>query len=138
MQIQFHPEPRMVLMCDFATGFKEPEMTKLRPVVVMSPQRHNRETCIVVPLSTVEPEPILGFHHRLDSLSLPLRLRKKVNWVKGDMVTAVGLWRLDRVMNGRDANGKRLYVAHSVTLADWVHIQRAVAASLGWGNRLMD
>jgi uncharacterized protein YifN (PemK superfamily) len=43
MAITFHPEPRMVLVCDFTTGFKEPEMVKVRPVIVLSPQRNKNK-----------------------------------------------------------------------------------------------
>jgi mRNA interferase MazF len=137
MAITFHPEPRMVLVCDFTTGFKEPEMVKVRPVIVLSPQRNNRETCIVVPLSTVEPDPIQGFRHRLDPGSLPQRFRNEVSWVKGDMVTTVALHRLDRVRSGKNKAGTRLYVAHKVMEIDWAATQHAVAIALGLGNRLI-
>jgi len=127
----------MVLMCDFSTGFKPPEMVKVRPVIVVSPQRHNRDTCIVVPLSSTEPDPIESFHHKLDPLSLPSKLRAETSWVKGDMITAVALHRLDRVRNGRSAAGARLYVSHKVTPIDWAATQHAVAIALGMGNRLI-
>lgn len=127
----------MILMCDFSTGFREPEMVKVRPVIVLSPQRHNRETCIVVPLSTTEPDPIESFHHKLENESLPSRLQREVNWVKGNMVTTVALHRLDRVRAGRSPEGIRQYVAHKVTMIDWAATQKAVAIALGVGNRLI-
>jgi uncharacterized protein YifN (PemK superfamily) len=136
MAISFHPEPRMVLMCDFSTGFREPEMVKVRPVIVLSPQRNNRGTCIVAPLSATAPHPVHGFHHKLDPLSLPLRLRLAETWVKGDMVTTVGLHRLDRVRAGRSREGMRLFTAHKVTALDWPATQHAVAIALGLGSRL--
>lgn len=127
----------MILMCDFSTGFREPEMVKVRPVIVLSPQRHNRETCVVVPLSTTQPDPIQGFHHKLESASLPERLRGATSWVKGDMITTVANWRLDRVRAGRSREGVRTYVAHKVTNVDWAAVQHAIAIALGLGNRLV-
>lgn len=137
MAITFHPEPRMILMCDFTTGFRPPEMVKVRPVIVLSPQRHNRDTCIVVPLSTTEPDPIEGFHHKLDPESLPLRLRDETTWVKGDTITTVAHWRLDRVRTGRSREGVRTYVAHKISAIDWAATQHAIAIALGMGNRLI-
>ena len=37
--LPFQPKPGMLLMCDFDTGFRPPEMVKVRPVVVISPGR---------------------------------------------------------------------------------------------------
>jgi uncharacterized protein YifN (PemK superfamily) len=134
MPITFKPSIGMVLMCNFDTGFRPPEMVKIRPVVVLSHQRHNSQTCVVVPLSTTAPATATGVHHKIDPLSLPARLRKRsAAWAKCDMVTTVGLERLDRVKDGRDAAGKRRYVAQSVTLDDLLAIRRAVLVSLGLG-----
>jgi mRNA interferase MazF len=132
MAITFHPEARMVLMCNFDTGFRAPEMTKIRPVVVLSPQRHNASTCLIVPLSTTEPAPIESYHHLLDVMSLPSRLRSAPTWVKSNMVNAVSLDRLDRIKDGKcKTTGKRLYVTHKVIWDDWLAIQRAVAIAAG-------
>ena len=120
----------MVLICDFS-GFRPPEMTKRRPVVVVGEEGTGRVgTCLVVPLSTVAPDPVMGFHHRLDPASLPTSMRGDLAWAKCDMVTAVACDRLDRVMNGRDALGKRYYVTHEVVPADLVAIRRGVLVAL--------
>jgi mRNA interferase MazF len=132
MAITFHPAPRTVLMCDFQTGFRPPEMTKVRPVVVISPKRNNRQTCIVVPLSTVEPRRDQRFHHKLDRASLPRCLRDRTSWVKANMLGTVALWRLDRVWDGRDANGKQVFVTHAVTAEDWEAILCAVNSAFEW------
>lgn len=136
MPITFHPEQRMILVCNFDTGFRPPEMVKVRPVVVLSPQRHNRETCIVVPVSTTAPYPVEAFHHKLEPASLPERLRGNVCWIKGDMVTTVANWRLDRVRAGKKPDGTRLYVAYKITEVDWAAVQRAIGVALGLGDRL--
>jgi mRNA interferase MazF len=43
-----------ILICDFSSGFVEPEMVKVRPVVVISPKPRKsiHSLCTVVPLST--------------------------------------------------------------------------------------
>ena len=135
MPITFHPHPRMVLYCDFDTGFQAPEPVKCRPVIVLSPQARNHQTCIVVPLSTVEPNPIEAFHHRLDVLSLPVSLRDRDSWVKGDMVTTVALHRLDRVLVNARLSGTntRQYVTHSVTFQDWMAVKGCILVALGLG-----
>ena len=104
---------------------------------MVAPKRDNQETCIVVPLSTVEPKRMRGFHHKLECMSLPTGLRDRQSWVKANVVITVALWRLDRVANGRDANGKRIFACHRVTSKDWHAIQQAVAAALGWERRFV-
>jgi uncharacterized protein YifN (PemK superfamily) len=63
-----------------------PDITKVRPVIVLSPKRDNHETCIVVPLSTVEPKLMRSFHHKLECMSLPTGLRDRQSWVKANVV----------------------------------------------------
>lgn len=133
MGLSFHPGTGMVLMCNFDTGFKIPEMVKTRPVVVLS-HRH-REVCTVVPLSTAEPKPMEPCHHELSPDSLPKRLASERTWAKCDMVTTVGLWRLDRVIDGRDTStGKRLYSAKCITDTDLRKIHQCVLHVLRLGD----
>lgn len=133
MPLTFHPKPGMVLICDFTTGFKPPEMVKRRPVVVISPRpRRKTQLCIVVPLSTTPPVPVEGCHHRLDPASLPGPLSTTPTWAKCDMLATVSLDRLDRVKLGRDAEGKRLYSTQSVSAADFKTIQHSVLHALGF------
>lgn len=137
MPLTFHPHPGMVLICNFATGFKAPEMIKTRPVIVVSPRpRFKKQLCIVVPLSTTAPVPVEAHHYCLDPSSLPGVLAKRQTWAKCDMIATVSLDRLDRVKAGQDpSTGKRLYVTASVTAVDLAAIQRAVLVALGL-NRL--
>ncbi|WP_210210156.1 type II toxin-antitoxin system PemK/MazF family toxin [Rhodopseudomonas palustris] len=59
MTLKFHPEPGTILICDYSTGFKAPEMVKKRPVVTVSPRLKRRDGLVtVVPLSTSRPEPV--------------------------------------------------------------------------------
>jgi len=128
MALTFHPQRGSILFCDFTTGFVEPEMVKKRPIVVIS-GKHNGGIVSVVPLSTKPPEPKRDWHHLLSSDSLPHCLRKDDNWAKCDMLTAVAITRLDRVMY-RSGDGKRNYVSHKVNAADMDAIESGILAAL--------
>lgn len=135
MPLMFHPHPGMVLICDFNTGFKAPEMIKRRPVVVISPRpRRSSQLCTIVPLSTTAPNPVEPFHHRMDPKSLPGKLARRETWAKCDMLATVSLERLDRVFVRKDPDGKRIYVAEKVIEEDLVAIRRAVMTALGLVN----
>jgi mRNA interferase MazF len=124
-----------VLICDFNTGFKAPEMIKRRPVVVISPRpRRSNQLCTIVPLSTTAPNPVEPFHHRMDPRSLPGKLGRKETWAKCDMLATVSLERLDRVMAGKEPSGKRICVADPVTADDLEAIRRGVMTALGLVN----
>ena len=127
MPLNFHPQRGVVLMCDFR-GFKPPEMVKTRPVVVVSGKRTG--VCTIIPLSSKEPQPVELWHHLLDPASLPRPFQAKPTWAKCDMVTTVSLERLDRVLIGRDANGKRQYVAHKVNAVDLLALERGLIQAL--------
>ena len=116
-------------MCDFNHGFKEPEMVKCRPVVILS---FRQGLCTVVPLSTTSPYFIEGYHHKLDPRSLPPILKEeKVDvWVKADHIITISLERMDRIRNGRDSKGKRQYCTPFVTQEDFKSIKKAVLRGL--------
>jgi uncharacterized protein YifN (PemK superfamily) len=99
-------------MCDFGAGFREPEMAKRRPVVIISPRMAGRPfLCTVVALSTTAPRPVMPYHCQIDLRPrLPPPLQSDGVWVKGDMVNAVGFHRLDLIRLGKDRNGKRIYL----------------------------
>ncbi|HIB6731468.1 TPA: type II toxin-antitoxin system PemK/MazF family toxin [Escherichia coli] len=52
MVLKYQPSVRSVLMCDFR-GMVVPEIVKVRPVVVVSRNRHNNQLVTVVPISTL-------------------------------------------------------------------------------------
>ena len=132
MSVRFHPHSGTVLVCDFSTGFRPPEMVKVRPVVVVSPKRHRgAELTTVVPLSTTRPEPVESFHHCMDPASLPGPLANHETWAKCDMLYTVALERLDRVKVGKEPSGRRRYVAQSITEEDLAAIREAVRRALG-------
>lgn len=111
MPLMFHPEPGTILMCDFSSGFVEPEMVKKRPVVVISPKRkHCSGLCTVIAISTVEPNPKSNWHYKLPNASMPISFQNKDSWLKGDMISRVSFNRLNLIKTGKDrATGKRIY-----------------------------
>lgn len=128
--LQFHPKKGAILMCDFGSGFKAPEMIKCRPVIVISPKLVGREKlCTVVPLSTVKPEPLQGFHHKMSMNSMPSSLQEKECWAKCDMLYTVSFERLDRIKVRIE--GKRRYIVGETTHEDLVAIQHGVMNGLG-------
>lgn len=126
MPITFHPDPGMVLMCDFTTGFIEPEMVKRRHVIVISP-RYRRRTglCLVVPLSTRPPNPVEPHHYEIPAGRYVFLDPDQSSWVKADMLTCVCFDRLDRVKE----NGK--WASPSLSADDFRAVKRAVVAAIG-------
>jgi mRNA interferase MazF len=111
--INFHPEPGTILMCDFTSGFKEPEMVKKRPIVVISPNRKRYSgLCTVLAISSVPPEPIENWHYQIPKTSMPQikMFEAKDSWIKGDMIYRVAFDRLELIKIGKDqSTGKRIY-----------------------------
>jgi uncharacterized protein YifN (PemK superfamily) len=72
MTLLFYPRAGQVFVCDF-NGFREPEMVKPRPVIVVSPRLPYRsEIAAIVPISLTAPQHDLPFCYRL-SKELPSR-----------------------------------------------------------------
>ena len=91
------PAPGSIVICNFE-GYFRPEMVKKRRVVVVSPMRAFKfvtdATVVVVPLSEVEPLPVLPWHHAIPGGRYA---GLRTCWAKGDLIAHVGLLRLDRV-----------------------------------------
>lgn len=132
MPIKEHPLVGSILMCDFSAGFKEPEMVKRRPVVVLSPKIAARPgLCTVVSLSETPPSPPQPFHCQIDiDPALPAPLGSKGVWVKGDMIYSVGFHRLDFIRLGRD-DGKRVYRYEPLSAEIIKKIRECVLRGLG-------
>lgn len=98
--LQFQPRPGHILICHFGLGFQQPEIVKTRPVLVISPrQRVWTRVCVVVPISSKEPNPAMAHHYKLPDGLVPNKKYKEA-WLKGDLVTTVGCHRLDRIKTG--------------------------------------
>jgi uncharacterized protein YifN (PemK superfamily) len=125
--LSFIPAPGSIVICNFE-GYLRPEMVKKRRVVVVSPMRAFKyvadATMIVVPLSEVEPQPLLPWHYGIPAGRYA---GLRTCWAKGDLVAHVALQRVDRifhrgnwiipVMNARDLLAVRRVVANAVGIA---------------------
>lgn len=133
MPLKFFPYPGSILRCDFQ-GFKEPEMVKPRPVVVISarPERANPKTCIIVSLSTTMPDPVHKFHLEvtLPGSELPERISQTC-WVKGDMIYAVSLERLNLYRLGKNMERRRIYYYDRFDNKSLFEIRKTVAHVIG-------
>ena len=133
MAINEHPYTGTILMCDFNTGFAEPEMVKRRPVVVISPKIAARPgLCTIVALSNRQPVPKMPYHCQIDiDPPLPDGFNSTGVWVKGDMIYAVAYNRLDFIRTGRTENGKRTYYYKPLTPENLKKIRECVLKGLG-------
>lgn len=136
MAVDYHPKQGSVVAVNFETGFVPPEMVKLRLAVVLSPAIRQRVgLCTVVPLSTTPPEKTMPYHCKLAvSFRLPPKWGDGERWVKGDMVYAVSLRRVDLLRLGKDANGKRIYQTEVLPPDDFQRVRRCVLHGLGLSN----
>lgn len=128
MPLTFHPSRGAIVICDFSTGFRPPEMVKVRPVVVISPRRRSTQLATVVPISSVSPSPIEPWHYQLPTEAYPPA--RGPMWVKADMLATVALTRLDRV-KVKDLGGMRTYQVYHLDVAALAAIDAAVKAALG-------
>ena len=110
-----------------------PEMTKRRPVIVISPKMKDRYgLCTVVPLSTTPPRPVKSYHMRLQTRpTLPHPYDCEFHWVKADMVYTVGFERLFVPCDGKDESGKRIYDQRVVSSEELAQIQQCLLLGLG-------
>lgn len=129
MPLNFHPGAGAIVICDFSTGFRAPEMIKVRPVVVISPRRRRGLLATVIPLSSTEPIPAEPWHVPVPPGVYPPA--RGPMWAKADMLLTVALDRLDRVMI-RDARGNRSYHNLKFPETDMPRLRRAVLAALGF------
>jgi uncharacterized protein YifN (PemK superfamily) len=125
MALPFMPLPGSIVICDFV-GYREPEMVKKRRVAVVSSSRLFKKpsdaTVIVVPLSELELQPLLPWHHGIEGGRYA---GLRACWAKGDLVAHVGLGRLDRVFH---RGGWIMPVVHR---SDLIAIRSAVAHAMG-------
>lgn len=110
MALKFQPKAGDVVICNFK-GLIEPEMIKIRPVIVISKHPHHPKLVTIIPLSTTEPKPLRDYHYAMPSNPLP---DKQIQcWAKCDMIYTVSIERLDRYKT-KDLTGKRIYVVPKV------------------------
>ena len=129
MPLPFYPRAGQVLMCDFS-GFQAPEMTKVRPVIVVSPRLPYRsEIVAIVPVSLTEPKHDLPFCYRLSKNYHPEEEDALPCWAKADMLMNVGMHRLAGFKVGR-----RKWEFPQLNDVDLQRVREAVLHGLGLGK----
>ena len=133
MAIQFPPAPGDILICDFSSGFRPPEMVKRRPVLVLSPRlRHRDGLCTVVPLSTTAPRRAVPYQCLVTlPLAPPPPFQAIEVWAKADMLVTVAFARLDLMRSARRTDGKRAYLKIRLGGPDFTRVQDCVRTALG-------
>lgn len=119
------------MRCDYS-NLVDPEMNKVRWVVVLSPKFLNRPSlCTVVPLSTTAPKKIESYHVRLDADPAPNSSPGTVVWAKCDMLMTVSFSRLVAYYDGRTPEGKRNYMSLHVSAKELGLIRQGALFALG-------
>jgi len=134
MAIQHPVAPGTLLLCDYSLGgFREPEMVKRRPAIVISPRLPYRDRlCTVIPLSSSPGARELDYIVRLEmARPLPEPFDYAVVWAKCDMMATVSFERLDLFRTSRDHTGKRQYLQVKLPVADLQRVRRGVLSALG-------
>lgn len=126
MALLFYPRAGQVFVCRF-DGFKEPEMVKPRPVIVVSPRLpHRSEIVAIVPISLTAPRHSLPYCYRLSKNYHPNEPDDLPCWAKADMLLNVGMYRLSAFKVGR-----RKYHYPNLTSTDLQGVRHAVLCGLG-------
>lgn len=128
--LPYHPKQGEVLRCDYS-NLIDPEMAKVRWVVVVSPKFLNRPNlCTVVPLSTTAPRHMEKYHVLMDKDPAPNGVDGAVVWAKCDMLMTVSFSRLSAYHQGR-INGKRNYISLAVSPKEMGAIKQSILYALG-------
>ena len=131
MALNFYPRAGQIYIADFSR-FVQPEMCKVRPVVVVSPRLPYRsEIVAIVPLSTTAPIHSLPFCVRLSRNYMPGEDKSLPVWAKCDMLLNVGMHRLSAIKVGR-----RKYEYPCLTADDLQAVKDGVLWGLGRGDLL--
>ena len=133
MALRFHPGPGAILLCDYATGFKVPEMVKIRPVIVISPRFRGRAgLSTVVPLSTTPPRPVMPYHCEVEPTPRgPAPYDAPTSWVKADMLATVGHARLKPMHRRVGPGTARKTVYPAITAEELAKVRECVCHALG-------
>ena len=129
MSLPCQPSVGEVVRCDFR-GMVEPEMVKVRDVVVIAKHPHNPRLVTVVPLSATQPRKQESYHHELPQDPRPDGDALRPIWAKCDMLYTVSTERLSR-HHTRTRRGGRQWVKVALSADDVAAIHRGVASALG-------
>jgi mRNA interferase MazF len=134
MPIQYAVARGTIVLCDYSTGFRPPEMVKRRPVVVISARLPYRDRlCTVVPLSGSPPAHNIPYQCRIEfAEALPPPFEQRVWWAKADMLATVAFGRLDLFRTDRDrVSGRRRYLHPKLGEEDLKRVLECVVQALG-------
>ena len=136
MSISGHPRRGSIVTVDYRSGFMEPEMTKRRLAVVISPNIKNRvKLATVVPLSLTTPDVIMPYHKQIEiPFEMPRQWGAENRWIKGDMVNSVGFHRIDFLMLRKDKSGKRVYQYKSLPDELFMAVKRCALHGMGFST----
>jgi uncharacterized protein YifN (PemK superfamily) len=137
MALQFPPKIGTIVICDYQTGFKEPEMIKERLAVAMSPRLPHRDNlCTVVPLSSTVPHHNTLYQVRIElPMEAPSPYAGRFEWAKADMMATVGYGRLSLPYTGRDPRtGKRKYLQIILVEDELAKVRASLLFALGLGH----
>lgn len=137
MAIKFPVSPGTIVRCDYGRGgFREPEMVKARPAVVISPRLPHRDgLCTVVPFSASHDGRKVAYVVRLEfNPPLPGPFSQSVAWAKCDMLATVAFARLDLFHTERDQTGMRKFLQPKLSAQDLLRVRAGVLFALGMGH----
>jgi uncharacterized protein YifN (PemK superfamily) len=135
MPLKIHPQLGTVVICDFQ-GLNEPEMTKRRLAVVVTPFIRVRPgLCTVVPFSTTAPLPPRDYHCAIQmDPPLPAPYDSPLQWVKGDMIYTLSLGRLSLPFDGKSDDGKRNYDVRVLSEDELIRVRKCMLHGLGMAH----
>lgn len=130
--MQHLPYPGQIVQCNFQ-GFNPPEMTKIRPVLVLSPrpERNAKKTCVIVALSTTAPPTIESYHLQITLQGALPKHFSRTCWVKGDMVYTVALHRLTAYWTHKDESNRRVYWNSRISQEELIAARQCAACAIG-------
>lgn len=133
MPITFHPHAGTILVCDF-DGYVEPEICKIRPVVVVTPRLPYRNgLATVVPISLTEPRYLVPYVVKLSKNYHPMEKDDLACWAKCDLVANVRFERLNGFKVGR-----RKWETPQMTGDDLGRVRAGILQGLGLGALLKE
>ncbi|HBZ45254.1 MAG TPA: hypothetical protein DEO85_14635 [Maritimibacter sp.] len=126
MALKFFPRAGQMFVGDFS-DLKIPEITKKRPVIVISPRLPYRSDLVaIVPISTTAPRHDLPFVHKLAKNYTPWGEPDLASWAKCDLVMNIATRRLSAFKVGR-----RNYAYPTLPPEELAAVRKAVLAGLG-------
>ncbi|SOB94598.1 type II toxin-antitoxin system PemK/MazF family toxin [Rhodobacter maris] len=134
MSLKFPPKPGLIVICDYSTGFREPEMVKERLAVVVSPRLPYRDgLCTVVPLSTTPARSGIRYQCRIElPTAAPEPYEGKIKWAKCDMLATLAYTRMKLPYTGRDkVTGKRKYLQIVLSADELSRVRTSMLHALG-------